>query len=288
MDKNVQVKKLTKACSEVRITANKTAGWEQWFLLTSDRHHDNAKCQHKLEKRHLDQALERNAGILDIGDMHCAMESKMDRRANRNNMRDEYNVEDYFDELVNKAVDFYSPYAKNWILISEGNHETAVRKKWGTCLTSRTVAGLNQANKTNIIHGGYGGWVNFVIQRHGSKKRFRLKYFHGSGGGGPVTRGVIQTNRQAVYLPDADIIISGHTHDSWQVPIARERINDRGEVYLDEQTHIKMATYKDEYADGTGGWHIERGGPPKPTGGWWLRFYARAKDDFRYEFHRTD
>jgi hypothetical protein len=288
MDKNVDVKQLSNACTEVRITANRTVGWEKWFLLTSDRHHDNGKADHKLEKRHLDQALERDAGILDIGDMHCAMESKEDRRSNRNSMRDEYNVEDYFDELVNQAVDFYSPYANNWILISEGNHETAVRKRWGTCLTSRTVQGLNQKMNSKIIHGNYGGWVNFVIGRHGSKKRFRLKYFHGSGGGGAVTRGVIQTARQAVYLPDADIVISGHTHDSWQVPIARERISDKGKVYLDEQTHIKMATYKDEYADGTAGWHIERGGPPKPMGGWWLRFYARAKDDFRYEFHRTD
>jgi hypothetical protein len=280
--------KLSKAVIEVRMDAPKTKGWEQWFLLTSDRHHDNNHCDHNLERRHLDQAVERSAGILDFGDMHDAMAWKDDRRQNRDAMRNEYNVEAYFDTLVSEAVDFYSPYAKNWVLISNGNQETAVTKKWGTNLTERTVQGLNQKNKTQITGGGYGGWVNFVVNQHGHRQRYRLKYFHGSGGGGPVTRGVIQTNRQSVYLPDAHIVVSGHTHDAWVVPIARERVTEKGEVYLDEQTHIKTATYKDEYGDGTEGWHIERGGPPKPTGGWWLRFYARGARDFRYEIQRTD
>ena len=270
------------------MNAKNTKSFEQWFLLSSDRHHDNAHTDQKLEIRHLEQALERDAGIIDVGDMHCAMQSKEDRRQNRGAMRDENAVEEYFDSLVDSAVDFYAPYAHNFVMISEGNHETAVRKRWGTCLTTRTVKGLNQKTGSNIHKGGYGGWINFVCERHGSKHRFRLKFFHGSGGGGPVTRGVIQTNRMAVYLPDADIVVSGHTHDAWVVPVCRERIKNDGTVTIDEQVHIKTATYKDEYGQGTEGWHIERGGPPKPLGGYWLRFYARAKDDFRFEVIRTD
>tara|TARA_R100000995_G_scaffold84646_2_gene64070 strand:- start:100 stop:960 length:861 start_codon:yes stop_codon:yes gene_type:complete len=283
-----KAKRLNRAVIEVRMNAPKTQGWEQWFLLSSDRHHDNSHCDHDLELRHLEQAKERRAGIIDVGDMHDAMASKDDKRQNRDAMRDEYNVESYFDELVTRAADFYEPYAHNFIMISEGNHETAVRKKWGTNLTERTVREMNRRTNSRVVNGGYGGWCNFVIARHGSKHRFRMKFYHGSGGGGPVTRGVIQTNRMAVYLPDADIIVSGHTHDSWVVPVCRERISDAGETYIDEQMHIRTATYKDEYGDGTEGWHIERGGPPKPLGGWWLRFYARSKDDFRFEVHRTD
>ena len=200
VENEMKTKQLTPACVEVRMKANKTDEWEQWFLLSSDRHHDNAHTNQKLEKRHLEQAVERGAGIIDVGDMHCAMQSKEDRRQNRGAMRDENAVEEYFDSLVDSAIDFYAPYAHNFILISEGNHETAVRKKWGTCLTTRTVKGLNQEAGSKIHKGGYGGWINFVIERHGSRHRFRLKFFHGSGGGGPVTRGVIQTNRMAVYL----------------------------------------------------------------------------------------
>ena len=60
--------------------------------------------------------------------------------------------------------------------------------------------------------------------------------------------------------------MSGHTHDAWVVPVCRERPKADGSVAIDEQVHIKTATYKDEYQDGTEGWHIERGGPPKPLG----------------------
>ena len=48
-----------------------------------------------------------------------------------------------------------------------------------------------------------------------------------------------------------------------------------GKIYHDEQLHLKVPSYKEEYVDGYGGWHIERGGPPKPTGAMWLRFSAR-------------
>lgn len=41
---------------------------------------------------------------------------------------------------------------------------------------------------------------------------------------------------------------------------------------LDTQYHVQLATFKQEH-NLAGGWHIERGAPPKPLGGWWLRWY---------------
>jgi hypothetical protein len=35
------------------------AGWEQWILLTSDRHHDSIYCDRELEKKHLELAKRR-------------------------------------------------------------------------------------------------------------------------------------------------------------------------------------------------------------------------------------
>ena len=48
--------------------------WEQWVLLTSDRHWDNPKSDHALQIKHLIQAVERNAIIIDAGDLYCAMQ----------------------------------------------------------------------------------------------------------------------------------------------------------------------------------------------------------------------
>jgi hypothetical protein len=76
----------------------------------------------------------------------------------------------------------------------------------------------------------------------------------------------------AVYLPDADIVWTGHTHDQWIMPIERHRVTNYDRTYLDRQLHVRTPGYKDEFSPGEG-WHVERGGPPKPRGALWLRVH---------------
>ena len=83
-----------------------------WVLLSFDRHHDNPKSNNRMEKRHLDQARERNAVIIiDGGDLFCAMQGKYDRRSNKDDLKPEHKKGDYLDKLVSTAADFYGPYA---------------------------------------------------------------------------------------------------------------------------------------------------------------------------------
>jgi len=253
--------------------------WEQYFLLSSDRHHDNAHTDHALELKHLRQAQERGAGIIDVGDMHCAMQGKYDKRSDLTATRPEQQEGRYIDSLVECAADFYAPFAESFVVIGRGNHETAILKRHETDLTERTCERMSSISGHKVYSGGYGGWVRFITKIHGSKNQCTMKYYHGSGGGGPVTRGVIQTNRMAVIYPQANIIVSGHTHDQWIVPVAREKLYRNGSVGMDEALHVRCGTYKDEYGDGFGGWHIERGGPPKSLGAMWLRFYVLSSHD---------
>src|SRR3990167_5322867 len=88
------------------------AGWEQWVLLTADRHHDNIYCNRALEKYDLDQAKERNALIADFGDLFCAMQGKYDPRSSMDDIRPEDVGADYLDRIVKHAAEFYGPYAK--------------------------------------------------------------------------------------------------------------------------------------------------------------------------------
>lgn len=273
--------------SVMDVRVDMTRQGEQWFLLSSDRHHDNAHCDWDLEKKHLEQAKEREAGIIDVGDMHCAMQGAWDRRKDRSQLREEYQFGQYLDRLVEVAAEFYAPYAGNFVVVGRGNHETSIMKHHETDLTERVCEAISQKSGTRVHAGGYGGWVRFhFMTTSTSAKRINLKYFHGSGGGGPVTRGVISTNRMSVFLPDAHIVATGHTHDQWLVPIARERIGGAGDISIDEQVHVRIGTYKDEYSDGYGGWHIERGAPPKPVGAQWLRF-IREGNDVRFEITRA-
>lgn len=262
---------------------------DQKFLLTADRHWDNTLSNWELQQKHLQEAVAHRAGIFDFGDLFCAMQGKFDKRSDKDNLRSIHCQGDYLDSLVTTAADFMEFAAKRIIMLGMGNHETSILKKHETNLTNRLADELNVRKGTNIYNGGYSGWVIFRLHNLDTDDitTKKLWYIHGYGGGGPVTRGVIQTNRRSVYLPDADFVITGHTHDEWIVPIQRNRIDDDGYQYLEEQVHVQVPTYKDEYADGWGGFHIETGKPPKPIGAMWLQFVKTRSGQLEYHFSRA-
>jgi hypothetical protein len=258
-----------------RINLNvERVGDEQRVLLMSDVHWDNPHCDRDLLKRHLDEAVKHEAPILDAGDWHCAMQGRFDNRSSKNDLRPEHQRGDYLDALVRTSAEWLRPYQHLLTVRGFGNHETGILKRHETHLTERLVERLKTQGAEHVVMGGYSGYVVFNVTYSGTcKKAFKMHYHHGAGGGGPVTRGVIQTNRQAVYLADADIVWNGHTHDAWNVPISRVRLNPScTEVEHVRQVHVRTAGYKQEYGDGYGGWHIERWGPPKPLGAAWLVF----------------
>jgi len=249
--------------------------WERWFLLRSDAHHDNLHADHALERRHLDEALERDAGILDIGDLFCAMQGKWDKRADQDALRPELRGNRYLDQLVAYNGDFYAPYARNWILLSPGNHETSILKHHQTDLTERLAERMAATGGHHPEVGKYTGWVRFVFAGRGRRSESKaLWYTHGYGGGGPVTRDVIQTARQAVYLGGVDVVHTGHTHDAFDVPVMREELDHTGTPQLREIAFVKTPGYKDEYSPGEG-YHVEKGRGPKPKGAAWLSFTRR-------------
>jgi hypothetical protein len=253
---------------------NVQAGWEQYIMLSADRHHDNAHCDQRLERAQLEKARARNAPIIDAGDLFDAMGGKWDPRRDYDGMRPEYQGNNYLDRLIDVAADFYGPYADLFAVVGPGNHETAMLKRHETDLTARLTRRLRgKGNGQWPYTGGYGGWVIFRLSQGGQRHyTVKLKYHHGAGGGGPVTKGIIKTNRRAVYTPDADVIISGHVHESWVFPMTRERVTQRGHVQLDYQWHVQLAGYKEEYLAGNG-YHVENERSPKPRGCAWLRLY---------------
>ena len=257
-----------------------------WILLRSDAHHDNPKCNQKLEKRHLQQAKERNAFILDNGDLFCAMQGKYDKRASKDAIRPEHQNGEYLDALVEEATDFYRPYLANFGLIGQGNHETKILKNHETNLSKRLVENLQKLGSP-VQLSGYSGWVKFQFTVSQTRRHCKvLHHYHGTGGGGPVTRGVIQTNRMAVYTPDADILFTGHTHDEWVVTIARQRLSNKGFVFRDEAVHCRAPGYKDAWGSGYGGWEVETGKGPKPIGSLWCRFYYED-DQMKFEITKA-
>ena len=280
-----QIKKIGKTVVQIHVEAQ-PSNWEWDLLLRSDAHHDNSLCDQALEKKHLDEAKERGAGILDIGDNFCAMQGKGDPRSDRSQMRGELAHNNYFDRLVDTASGFYQPYAENWLMMSPGNHETSVLDRHGTNLTERLAERMKAAGSPVQV-GSYQGWVQLVFHWHvKDSKVFNIRYTHGYGGGGPVTKDTIQAARQLAYLENADFLISGHCHDSWYMVQPRERIDRLGNASVRDVAMLKIGGYKDEYSGGNG-WAAGKGHPPKPAGGWWIRFYIRH-EEVRYRVLRCE
>lgn len=243
-----------------------------WFLLRSDAHHDAVGSDQALEMKHLREAKERGALILDIGDLFDCMQGRYDKRADRSALRPEYQHGPYLDRLVDVAVERYAPFADRWLLMSPGNHETSVAKHNDTNLTERLYARLKPSAPLLQL-GTYAGFVRLRMKRGGSRSgAMTIAYHHGFGGSAPVTRGVIQTNRMAISYPDADLVWSGHTHTDFYLSIARQRINASDYVERDEQIHIRSPGYKEDTLKGDG-WAVEKGFMPQSVGAWWMRVW---------------
>jgi hypothetical protein len=272
---------------EITFQIESNSNWEQWVLLRSDAHHDNPKCRWDIEKKHLEEAMAYDAPVIDNGDLFCAMQGKWDKRSNKDALRPEHASCNYLDRLVDTARDFYRPYRSVFAVLGRGNHETAILGKHETDLTDRLADSMRR-DGSPVIASGYSGWVKFKFMRKSVvEQSLWLYHHHGFGGGGPVTKGVIQANRIGINHPDADIVLTGHTHDEWVFPIPRTRITSEGEIYHDKQYHVRAAGYKDAWGDGYGGWEVEKGMGPKALGAVWVRFYFDASHRRRIRHQET-
>ena len=246
---------------------------ENRIALLSDIHWDNPKCDRGILKRHLDYCLENKIPVFINGDFFCLMQGRGDRRGNKSDIRPEHNNAKYLDSIVETAVEWWSPYASILTVIGYGNHETAIIKYQETDLLQRFVDLFNYKNKSNVHTGGYGGWIvlkyNFLTKTSMVKQ---LKYFHGSGGGGIVTKGAINLTRALESYEAMDIFVMGHIHENASRNDVRDTLtfNKGKRCYELQQKQIHLAitgSYKEEYGDGSNGWHVERGAPVKPVGG---------------------
>jgi hypothetical protein len=245
----------------------------QEFLLISDLHWDNPHCDRGLLKNHLDEAVKRNAAIILNGDTYCCMGGKYDRRADKSLIRPEHNTDRYFDAIVDTSVEWFAPYAKNILLIGYGNHETAIIKHGETDLLQRFASTLNYATGSAVQVGGYGGTIDIRVLHDTIRGvNFVVHYYHGAGGGGPVTKGVIQDQRLLAATEGYDLTWMGHVHELYYHQNIIHRYDRSTKTLIQKPIHqLRTATYKEEWDGGYMGFHTERGRGPKPLGGYWLK-----------------
>jgi hypothetical protein len=271
------VEKISKNIARINLIGKHTQ-----LALLSDLHWDNPKCDRELLKKHLDYCLENQIPVMLNGDTFCLMQGKWDPRRSKKDIRPEHNKANYLDAVIEDAVEWFAPYADILTVVGYGNHETGIIRNVETDPLQRFVDLLNYKCKSNVITGGYGGWLILnCFPYETSKKTFstKIKYFHGSGGGGVVTKGALNLTRALELAEGFDVFTMGHIHENAARNDVREDLKTEGGQFKIQLKPIHMAitgTYKEEYGEGYMGWHVERGAPPKPVGGRILNIYLHC------------
>lgn len=242
-------------------------------------------------KRHLERAVSMDALIFDNGDWFDAMQGREDRRRNQGERRKELNETAYTDALVREGAQFLGEFAPYIAWMGEGNHELSVKEKVETNLTGRLAERLREQHKGITHAGAYSGWLWLTFQANKSEAvqwSTRIYHHHGAGGGGPMTHGVLDTRRQASYLPNADVIWNGHSHTSYLLSTSQVRLNKEGREVLDRVDYVRTAGYKDEWtgmsADGYGyAFQRTKMNPPSMKGSVLMRLWYEG-GEIRREF----
>lgn len=260
------------------------------YLLMSDLHVGAADCEKDLIRDDLKWAKKHGARVFIAGDVFDLLLPKDHKRYNPSRLDRELQGK---DAVFNTALDLGSkllkPYADLIDMIGCGNHETAITKFHSADITSLLVERLSTA-KHKVVHGGYtGAIIQSFRHKSGNGCQWTVWYHHGIGGAAAVTRGMIDFNRFASYVRNADLLWCGHKHYRW-VSNARElRIPERGgEMYSKDVLHCMTGAYTgdgieqiDEEGNYLTDWSREKGFAPAGRGGirlWVTPFRSRANN----------
>lgn len=248
---------------------------EYWVLLRSDAHADSATNNWSMEKRHLDEAVDKKAIILDGGDLLDAMQGKDDRRGNKSALLARLKDSAYWNELVDFAAERYAPYAHIWPVLGRGNHESSVMRHHEINVTRMVIDEIHRRNPKSIMRdGNYQGWAMFRGKRRTHTQSARLWRHHGWGGSSPVTKGAIHHARAEGIVEGADIVWYGHLHTEQTDRRVRWHCTNQGRIGERSTINIRTSGYKgsgDSPAKRDNGWAREKGMGPQPNGAYWLR-----------------
>lgn len=251
-------------------------------MLSSDIHFDSCMCDIKLFEKHLKLAEERQSPVIIAGDLFDAMQGRDDPRRSIESLKAEYKVSHYFDAIVLDASAFLRKFQVPYYIIGLGNHETSVLNKINTNLVERLCYDLR-------LHGqpaeamGYWGYIRFMFRyKKGNGHSSKVLYFHhGVSNNAPVTKGTIQTARQAEYLHGADYVLNGHNHHAYVLPIQVERLNQQTMTpYTESVWYLRTPGYKMSPGDSqtTWGFGPERHRSPTPRGCMFLDMEYQHRD----------
>jgi len=245
---------------------------EQDFLFISDVHYDSVKCDRAKLRMHLDEAVKINAPVFIFGDWFDLMQGKYDPRGTYSDLRPEYKSITYLDDVIEDSYEFFKKYGDIVKFLGRGNHETNIEKRLHTSPLDR-LGQLLRHHGNDVKVGGYAGWIKFSHLR-ADEKTMRasslLHYHHGFGGNARRSKGVLEVDLDGSQFSQASVIVRGHTHQKWYVPVTTDRVNSKLLPTQHTSHHLRLGSYK-MLGDRFSGWATEKGFMTPRLGGWFAK-----------------
>jgi hypothetical protein len=229
-----------------------------YLALFSDVHLEDDDCDRAAFKRDREEARRLGARMLFNGDLASLILPSDAKRFTSGKHSRQYDA--IIDLTARDIAEELKEDADLIDVIGEGNHETAVLKYHHADLILQVIGKLSQYRSKSlppIHHGGYKGFTRYLFH-HGDNCRVRsyvVYRFHGTGGGAPVTKGMIDINRiRATYR--ADLYWIGHKHTSIDdTGLVEIGMNAAGDICSRRLKAVVTAGYKlpfqqRDYSDG--------------------------------------
>lgn len=263
---------------QIRVRLNSTL--DRFTLgVFSDFHFDSPYSHREMMARHLSQC---DKAII-IGDIFDVMGCFRDPRSKPENIRPEYIRKDkgYLDAVIEDAANFFKPYADKLLILGQGNHETEIKRRHDTDILDRLAFLLRLGGNSEVQTGGYSGFIKFQFYTTKTQNFSNILYYHhGAGGNAARSKSVLRSQIDSFKVPQADIIASGHTHDTIYDPSnTRMVLTKNNEIAFESMDWIKTGSYKrDDKNPGVGGYEVQKDYLPKLMGGWMVEFRVNAED----------
>lgn len=236
-----------------------------------DVHADAKGFDKDLFYEHLDECAKRKAPAVFIGDLFDAMQGRNDRRGSKSSVISQASEDDYFNRLVEYIANLLAPKLKKipYCICMSGNHETAITRHNEIDLLKMLQHSLYVKGVKNFYPMGYRGYLKISASRSGARRDVNLFMHHGYGGG-QRSKGTLKADIMQGIYSSADVIVTGHVHMQWGLPLYRLKLNNQGVEKKEEVVHIQVPSYKDDITNKKGGYAIEKGYSPSALGGYFI------------------
>jgi predicted phosphodiesterase len=248
------------------------------LIPISDIHMGHVDYDKSFAQKTIAWIAKKGASTILLGDLIDGICPK-DLRFENSSIADEFKI--HLDNLHHKQTEavlkLLDPIKENVIAVMGGNHEETVKKHYSYDATQVIAETL----KRPILPDP--SYVVLRFSHNGSKRLVKIFCTHGQFLGGRKRGGKVNRMEDLAAHFDADIYVSGHSHDLFVTRVDRVGLSRNGKYETHRRHFINTGSFMSTYAESEHStWGSRKLFPPCKPGVARVDFYSKKKNGKRY------